>query len=171
MWMGNARGCRYSRRHVKYNPEGGRSDRKNFWSFSWHEIGTIDLPAMIDYVLDATKFAKIQYIGHSQGTTTFFVMCSERPEYNDKIILMNALAPVAYVSNIKSPVIRVFTPFLNSIEVLTWVATKQCCVGTRATCTVYHAWLVPVLRGTCILWFAYYYQHCFGCKAPIASNT
>lgn len=102
---------------MKYNPDGDRSERKNFWSFSWHEIGVIDVPEMIDYVLAHTGFNKLNYIGHSQGTTAFFVMCSERPEYNDKIILMNALAPVAYVSNLKSPLIRVFTPFLNSLEV------------------------------------------------------
>lgn len=117
VWMGNARGSRYSRRHIKYNPEGGRSERKSFWSFSWHEIGIIDVPTMIDYVLQQTGFSRLQYIGHSQGSTTFFVMCSERPEYNDKIILMTALAPVAYVSHLKSPIIRVFTPFLDSIEV------------------------------------------------------
>lgn len=117
VWMGNARGSRYSRRHIKYNPDGWRFERKFFWAFSWHEIGVIDVPEMIDYVLARTGYEKLQYIGHSQGTTAFFVMCSERPEYNDKIILMNALAPVAYVSNLKSPIIRVFTPFLNSLEV------------------------------------------------------
>jgi len=116
VWMGNARGSRYSRRHVKYNPDGGRCDRKNFWTFSWHEIGVIDVPEMIDYVLAHTGYDTLNYIGHSQGTTAFFVMCSERPEYNDKIILMNAFAPVAFVSNLKSPIIRVFTPFLNSLE-------------------------------------------------------
>lgn len=115
--MGNARGSRYSRRHIKYNPDGWRFERKNFWAFSWHEIGVIDLPEMIDYILARTGYEKLQYIAHSQGTTVFYVMCSERPEYNDKIILMNALAPVAYVSNLKSPIIRVFTPFLNSLEV------------------------------------------------------
>lgn len=115
--MGNARGSRYSRRHIKFNPEGNRSNRKSFWAFSWHEIGVTDLPTMIDYVLANTGDEKLQYIGHSQGTTAFFVMCSERPEYNDKILLMNALAPVAFASNIKSPLIRAFTPFLPALEV------------------------------------------------------
>lgn len=126
VWMGNARGSRYSRHHIKFNPDGGRSDRKSFWSFSWHEIGVIDLPTMIDYVLAHTEFPRIQYIGHSQGTTAFFVMCSERPEYNDKIILMHALAPVAFASNIKSPVIRAFTPFLNSLEVVHTISSFKC---------------------------------------------
>lgn len=95
VWMGNARGNVYSRKHVLYDPDGSREDREHFWRFSWHEIGAIDLPSMIDYVLIATGQKQLFYIGHSQGTTAFFVMCSERPEYNAKIKMMHALAPVA----------------------------------------------------------------------------
>lgn len=62
---------------------------------------------MIDYVLNATKQSDLFYVGHSQGSTAFFVMCSERPEYNKKIKLMHALAPVAYIDNAVSPVLRV----------------------------------------------------------------
>lgn len=46
-------------------------------------------------------------VGHSQGSTAFFVMMSERPEYNAKIKMMHALAPVAYIDNAISPVLRV----------------------------------------------------------------
>lgn len=104
VWLGNARGNKYSRRHIKYSPDG--FFRKKFWSFSWHEIGTIDLPAMIDYILNETDRQKLHYIGHSQGTTAFFVMCAELPAYNDKIILMNALAPVALMGHVESVLIR-----------------------------------------------------------------
>lgn len=62
---------------------------------------------MIDYVLATTNQTQLHYIGHSQGTTSFFVMCSERPEYNEKIKLMHALAPVGYMNNAVSPVLRV----------------------------------------------------------------
>lgn len=64
--------------------------------FSWHEMGVFDLPAYIDYILERTARSQLHYIGHSQGTTTFFVMASTRPEYNQKIKSMHALAPVAY---------------------------------------------------------------------------
>ncbi|KAI8427546.1 hypothetical protein MSG28_002059 [Choristoneura fumiferana] len=57
--------------------------------------------AMIDYVIKNTKVSKLQYVGFSQGTTAFWVMASTRPEYNDKISAMQALAPIAYVGNIK----------------------------------------------------------------------
>ncbi|GJQ72821.1 hypothetical protein Trydic_g20260, partial [Trypoxylus dichotomus] len=79
----------------------------------WHEIGTIDLPEMIDYILKATGQKSLFYIGHSQGTTTFFVMASEKPEYNDKIRLMVALAPVAYMDGIPNKFFRFISPLLH----------------------------------------------------------
>lgn len=100
VWMSNARGTHDSRHHISLSPG---VQKKEFWSFSWHEIGVYDLPAAIDYILEITKNENLHYIGHSQGTTAFFVMASEMPEYNKKIILMSALAPVAYLQNIKSP--------------------------------------------------------------------
>lgn len=105
--MGNVRGNFYSRKHVQYDPDGSPADRERFWSYSWHEIGIIDVPTMIDYVLYKTNQSQLFYIGHSQGTTSFFVMLSERPEYNAKIKLMHALAPVAYMHHAVTPVITV----------------------------------------------------------------
>lgn len=105
VWMGNARGNKHSRRHVEMEPSNAR-----FWDFSWHEIGCWDLPAMIDYVLNTTDTKSLKYIGHSQGTTSFFVMGSQRPEYNKKISLMIALSPVAFMSNSRSPLIRLLSP-------------------------------------------------------------
>lgn len=106
VWMGNARGNKHSKKHVSMSP-----DTEQFWNFSWDEIGRYDLPAMIDYVLSATSKEKLAYIGHSQGTTAFFVMCSEKPEYNEKITTMIALAPVAWMSHLKSPLVRMVAPF------------------------------------------------------------
>lgn len=61
VWLGNARGNRYSRGHHSMSVES-----EEFWDFSWHEIGFYDIPAMINYVLDTTKKDKLDYIGHSQ---------------------------------------------------------------------------------------------------------
>jgi len=75
-------------------------------SYSWHEMGTKDLPAVINYILQTTGFEQIFYAGHSMGTTMFYVLCSERPEYNSKIKAMFSLAPIAFMSNMKSPLIQ-----------------------------------------------------------------
>lgn len=85
---------------------------------SWHEIGTQDLPAMIDYVLETTNQRSLSYVGHSQGTTSFFVMTSEKPEYNQKIKSMHALAPVAYIGHCWNPYVLAGMPLIIAIEVI-----------------------------------------------------
>lgn len=112
VWLGNTRGNMYSKYHIKY-----KHGSKKFWNFSWHEIGIFDLPAMIDYILYKTGEKSLYYIGHSQGTTTFFVMSSTRPEYNRKIRLFIALAPVAYMRNAEGPIPKMLAPVLDEMIV------------------------------------------------------
>lgn len=81
-------------------------------------MGIFDLPAVIDYILMQTMVPKLQYIGHSQGTATFFVLASQKPQYNDKIEVMHALAPVAFMAHVISPPIRALAPFVYSAEVV-----------------------------------------------------
>ncbi|XP_031341659.1 lipase 3-like isoform X2 [Photinus pyralis] len=106
VWLANVRGTRYSRRHMFLNPDKNAS---SFWDFSWHNIGVDDVPTMIDYILITVKQRNIFYIGHSQGTTVFFVMCSERPQYNEKIRAMFSFAPVAWLKYMTSPLLRVIS--------------------------------------------------------------
>lgn len=112
VWMGNCRGNTYSKSHIRLKPY-----QRQFWRFTWHEMGTIDVPAMIDYVLNQTQEETLHYIGHSQGTTTFFVMGAERPDYNAKIRGAHLLAPAAYMSSMRSPLIQFMSPLANLAEV------------------------------------------------------
>uniref|UniRef100_A0ABD2W8F1 AB hydrolase-1 domain-containing protein n=1 Tax=Trichogramma kaykai TaxID=54128 RepID=A0ABD2W8F1_9HYME len=104
VWLANVRGNTYSQCHKQYTTK----DRE-FWNFSWHEIGVYDIPAMIDYILEKTQQTSLHYIGYSQGTSTFFVMSSERPEYVKKIKSLVNLAPIAFISNHKSPLLKLVT--------------------------------------------------------------
>ncbi|XP_029680407.1 lipase 3-like [Formica exsecta] len=113
VWLGNARGTLYSHEHSNSSIK-----KKNYWSFSWHEIGIYDLPAMIDYVLETTGQEKLFYLGHSQGTTSFFVMATEVPEYQDKIKAMFAMAPIAYCGRMKSPFMQLLAQFSNTIDIM-----------------------------------------------------
>lgn len=44
-------------------------------------------------------------------------MASELPKYNDKIEMMHALAPIAFLSNTASPPIRALAPFVTVLSV------------------------------------------------------
>lgn len=109
--MGNSRGNRYSNTHISLNNE-----TKAFWDFSWHEIGSIDVPTMIDYILGRTGQQKLHYIGHSMGTTVYFVMISEKPHYSSKIRSAQLLAPAAYMTYILTPYVRWIATYAYTFE-------------------------------------------------------
>lgn len=44
-------------------------------------------------------------------------MCSEKPAYLSKVNIMHALAPVAFMSHVQSPPIRVIAPFVSALNV------------------------------------------------------
>uniref|UniRef100_A0AAG5CPA0 Partial AB-hydrolase lipase domain-containing protein n=1 Tax=Anopheles atroparvus TaxID=41427 RepID=A0AAG5CPA0_ANOAO len=105
VWMGNARGTRYSRKHLRHDPDRAGSP---FWRFSWHEIGLYDVPALIDHVLAVTGRPRLHYVGFSQGTMVFFVMLSQRPAYNSKVIDMQAISPSVYMYRLEGRIVRSF---------------------------------------------------------------
>ncbi|XP_013183259.1 lipase 1 [Amyelois transitella] len=100
VWVGNSRGSRYSRRHQELNPDTDRA----FWNFSFHEMGYYDLPAVIDFILEKTGASMLSAIGHSQGNQIFYVLGASRPEYNEKINIIIALAPICFLHNVIPPV-------------------------------------------------------------------
>lgn len=108
VWMGNARGNQHANKHVSMNTTMSR-----FWEFTWEEIALYDLPAMISYILETTRQHSMYYVGHSQGTTSGYVLCAMRPQYNNYIRMMFSLAPVAWMGNVKSPLVRMFSPAYN----------------------------------------------------------
>ena len=49
VWLGNSRGNTYSRKHVSYNPDKGKT-KKKFWDFDFTTMGQYDLPAVFDHI-------------------------------------------------------------------------------------------------------------------------
>lgn len=109
VWLSNSRGNKHSKHHNTFSPLS-----REFWAFSFHEMGTLDLPAIIDYILNINTFnEKIIYIGHSQGTCMLFSAMTMLPIYfQQKIKLFIALAPVARLNHIKSG----FLKFLKNVK-------------------------------------------------------
>lgn len=112
VWLGNVRGNTYSRKHSSLSTQSA-----DFWKFSWDEMAAHDIPAMVNYVLASTGNSQIYYVGHSQGTLVGFAQFSEDLEFAKKIKMFFALAPVAHVGNIKSP-IRTLAPYVDPINIL-----------------------------------------------------
>ncbi|XP_063394902.1 lipase 3-like [Cydia fagiglandana] len=93
VWLFNARGNKYSRRHVSLDPEKNPTE---FFNYSYEEIGYFDLAATVDFILSTTGFKKMHYISYGMGGTFFLVLNSLLPSYNDKFDRAFLMAPVAY---------------------------------------------------------------------------
>jgi len=116
VWLGNVRGNTYGRNHTTLDPD----TNSTFWEFSFDQIGQYDVPANLEYILRVTGQNQLSYVGHSQGTLTFWIAMETRPELNRKINMMFALAPVATVAHMLSP-IRLIAPYADSLE---WILSN-----------------------------------------------
>ncbi|KAH8115772.1 alpha/beta-hydrolase [Phellopilus nigrolimitatus] len=92
VFLGNTRGV-FNMGHKAF----GRDDPR-FWDWTICELAMYDLPALVDYVRDATGYDKIAFIGHSQGNGLAFLSLSEgmRSEVGAKLSCFIALAPAVY---------------------------------------------------------------------------
>lgn len=114
VWLANARGNTYSKKHVALSEENPK-----FWNFSFHEMGLYDITALLGYIEKYTNKSKETiYIGHSMGTTMFLVFSSLLPNISKKVKAMVALAPVAFLSHVRSP-LRFLAPMAKQVESLT----------------------------------------------------
>jgi pimeloyl-ACP methyl ester carboxylesterase len=110
VWLGNSRGSRYSMEHEYLDPK----KDKEFWEFSFTEMGEYDAPAQFEYALKISEQKKATFIAHSQGTSQMFYALSAHPHYwKDKINLFVALAPVALMTHSRD---LLFTFASNNLE-------------------------------------------------------
>ncbi|XP_051883223.1 gastric triacylglycerol lipase [Pristis pectinata] len=134
VWIGNSRGNTWSRKHKSIPIY-----KDAFWRFSFDEMATKDLPAVIDFILKKTNQKQLYYVGHSQGTTIGFIAFSRMPELAKKIKVFFGLAPVATVKYATSPLVKLAhlpeflikeifgkKDFLPQTEMITWLATHVC---------------------------------------------
>ena len=99
VWIGNNRGTIFSLDHISKDPEDWNGD---YWDFNMDDYVVYDLPASITYVRQATGANKIDYIGHSQGTTIFYMLYMHAPAYIEysinKFISLGSVPNIAYTN-------------------------------------------------------------------------
>ena len=145
VWLGNNRGCRYSNTHTTLS-----NKDFDYWQFTWEEMGTKDTPAVIDYILETTGYDKINYLGHSEGTTQIMAGGSLMPDYyNSKFNVCIFYAPPASLH--KNPdvilqtaarplILKAITGFLDLIGEYSLVPyTKK--VGEKTVCRFFDAYI------------------------------
>lgn len=108
VWLGNFRGTNFSLTHQNMT-----SSDDNFWKFGWHEHGTLDNPAIIDYILSTSKQSSLVFMGHSMGATTFFVTASERPDTLSKIRAAFLMGPATFLAHHRNAALSLYHPFAN----------------------------------------------------------
>ena len=79
VWLGNHRGNRYSRQHIRLDPD---KDRE-YWQFSWTDQARFDTPTFIRYVAYITNCVEeghpMVYLGQSLAGVQSLVAVAENP--------------------------------------------------------------------------------------------
>mmetsp|Transcript_14456 Transcript_14456/g.19596 ORF Transcript_14456/g.19596 Transcript_14456/m.19596 type:complete len:163 (+) Transcript_14456:274-762(+) len=90
VWIGNNRGTEYCQEHVSLTVED-----KEFWQYSWAEMGRYDDVANIKAIKEHSGANKVFYLGWSQGTAQMFYALAHLEEsfLVDNLYKFVALAP------------------------------------------------------------------------------
>ncbi|XP_050521999.1 lipase 3-like [Daktulosphaira vitifoliae] len=93
VWLLNHRAMGLSKNVI--DPKTGKKRKLSQinWNYSIHELGVYDFPAVVDFVLNHTKYSKVDVVDISLGTGILLIGLSERPEYNAKIRNNIMIAP------------------------------------------------------------------------------
>uniref|UniRef100_A0A8B9M7N4 AB hydrolase-1 domain-containing protein n=1 Tax=Accipiter nisus TaxID=211598 RepID=A0A8B9M7N4_9AVES len=98
--MGNSRGNTLSLKHKTLKP-----CQKEFWQYSFDEIGKYDIPAELYFVMNKTGQKDVYYVGHSEAATAGFIAFSTYPELAQRVKVFFAMGPVATATHATSPLV------------------------------------------------------------------
>jgi len=117
VWLGNNRTSWFGQQHLitKY-------EEVDFWRFSIDEIVKFDLPAMIDFVRQATNQQRICWVGMSQGAGQLFAYLSqpENEQYKNYLSCIVGISPACFLKkNPNSLLLRLL------MSIPTWLLGKR----------------------------------------------
>ncbi|XP_015488738.1 lysosomal acid lipase/cholesteryl ester hydrolase-like [Parus major] len=102
VWLGNSRGNTWSLKHKTLKPS-----QKEFWQFSFDEMGKYDIPAELNFIMNKTGHKDVYYVGHSEGSTVGFIAFYTYPELAKRVKIFFALGPVTVCSHATSPLVKI----------------------------------------------------------------
>ena len=100
VWLGNARGNKYSAGHHSLRP-----DQDQYWNFCIDDVAAKDLPAALTYVTRHTLQKQLAYVGFSQGTAVAFACFSTRFDIAAMVHSFIALAPATTAKGFSQPLL------------------------------------------------------------------
>ena len=78
---------------------------QEYWDWSWDELASSDLPAVVQYVYAHSGGQRMHYVGHSLGTLIAFAALSEQQQLG-MLLSAGLLSPIAYLDKVSSPLAR-----------------------------------------------------------------
>ncbi|CAL8131347.1 unnamed protein product [Orchesella dallaii] len=117
VWLANSRGTSPSQKHISLDA----NKDIDYWNFDMAHLSTIDLPLMIDQILQETGSEKIYYVCHSMGCAILLAGLSDVPELNDNIEASFLLAPPTHYGSNYNPIFLLFPPILGTLWQDVWI--------------------------------------------------
>ena len=114
VWLGNHRGNIFS---SKLNPK----NDTGLFNCTMDDFVKYDLPAMINYVKSRTGVEKVNYLGHSQGTTVFFMLAMHDPTYIENniesYVALGAVPNIAYCQMTAIQILDKISGILRAVKI------------------------------------------------------
>ena len=142
LWLGNNRATKYSQVSDKF-----QMTDKQYWEFSFQQMGMYDAPAQLGYVVKTTGQIQLTYIGHSQGTSQMFAALSDSKTQqwmNQHVKHFVALAPICYMTNFDQTLIKDIAYFRTGVVDLLkslkkYALEKNNCAPSEANIVFYES--------------------------------
>ncbi|BAS88371.1 triacylglycerol lipase 2 [Oryza sativa Japonica Group] len=119
VWIANSRGTVYSRHHTSLV-----SSDSAYWNWSWDELSSKDLSAVVQYVYSQAGQQKMHYVGHSLGTLIALAALSDQQQQIGMLRSAGLLSPIAFLDKMSSPLARAAADVFLA-EALYWLGLSE----------------------------------------------
>ncbi|KAJ3235892.1 cholesterol esterase [Chytriomyces hyalinus] len=118
VWLVNGRGV-IVKDHLKH------AKKDKAWDFSIDEIGYLDVPAVVDYILRCTRRPNLSFVGFSQGTAAALTALSVNEQLNKKINVFIGLGPSVQPSRPENKLIHYLMQVLGPSSIYHILGNEQ----------------------------------------------